>query len=462
MSTSQPNATRKQVVIVGGGFAGLAAAQELRRADCDVTLIDQRNFHLFQPLLYQVATGELSPANIAAPLRAILRRQRNTAVELGEVVGFDLKRHRVLLRDHELPFDYLVLATGSTQHYFGHQSWKKFAPGLKTVEDATDIRRRILSAFEVAERSHDAEQIDECLTFVIVGAGPTGCELAGALAEVAYQTLAADFRRIDPKRARILLIDPSGNPLDFYPAPLPVKAAEALQELGVKIIRGCYVTDVKENAVTLHSKADDTDTVIRTRTVLWAAGVKASPLGEALCGQAGIETGRGGRVPVTSDCSIEGFPNIFVCGDLAIFIDPDDGELPGLAPVAGQMGRHAAESMKRDLKNKPRKAFRYFDKGSLAVIGRFRAVGTIGKWKLHGFVAWAIWLLIHLMYITRFRNRVLVLIQWGWAFFTRDRSSRLITGPPTEQPAKDIPQESHSAAPDRRASPSAMSSTDPQ
>lgn len=425
------NASNKpRVVIVGGGFAGLAAAQKLKRVSCEVTLVDRRNFHLFQPLLYQVATGELSPSNIAAPLRGILSRQKNTAVELGEIVDLDLNRRRVRLEDRELAYDYLIMAAGSMHHYFGNEAWSEWAPGLKTVENATEIRRRILTAFEAAERSDHPDEVSENLTFVIVGAGPTGVELAGALAEVAYRTLAGDFRKIDPKQAKILLVDPSEQPLDFYPAPLPEQAAHELEELGVQIMRGFHVTDVNENSVTLHCQTRNEDTIVRTRTVIWAAGVKASPLGRMICEQAGVQPGRGGRVPVQQDGSVEGYPNVFVCGDMSVFIDPEKGELPGLAPVAGQMGHHAARCIDWDLKGKARKRFRYFDKGSLAVIGRFRAVGTIGKLKLHGIIAWAIWLFIHLLYITRFRNRVLVLTQWGWTFFTHDRSSRLITGAP--------------------------------
>ncbi|MCC9602632.1 NAD(P)/FAD-dependent oxidoreductase [Stieleria sp. JC731] len=428
MNTQLEQKSTPHVVIIGGGFAGLAAAQQLKRAPVDVTLVDRRNFHLFQPLLYQVATGELSPANIASPLRAILEKHDNVEVLLDEVEEFDLESRRVQLSHSELHFDYLVVATGSTHHYFGNDHWSEFAPGLKTVEDATEIRAKILEAFEAAELEDDPNVIDELLTFVIVGGGPTGCELAGALAEVAYRTLKHEFRKIDPTQAKVILVEPSDAPLHFFPSPLPQKATRALKALGVKVMTGFHVTDVQRHSVLLTSRDGDSKETIGTRNIIWAAGVKASPLGVQLCQQAGLTAARGGRVPVTSDCSLESNDHIFVCGDLASFNDAKKGELPGLAPVASQMGHHAAKCIRADLAKQPRKTFRYFDKGSLAVIGRLHAVGSIGKFKLHGFVAWAIWLLIHLMYITRFRNRILVLVQWGWAFFNRDRSARLITG----------------------------------
>ncbi|MEM8668475.1 MAG: NAD(P)/FAD-dependent oxidoreductase [Planctomycetota bacterium] len=427
MSIRQPD-RREHVVIVGGGFAGLAAAQRLKRANVDITLVDRRNFHLFQPLLYQVATGELSPSNIASPLRGILRRQKNTKVLMGNVVGFDLDRNVVELASGELNFDHLIVATGSTHHYFGNEQWRERAPGLKTVEDATEIRRRILAAFEAAERAQDPDDVRKCLTFVIVGAGPTGCELAGALAEVAHNTMAKDFRNIDPKTARILLIEPSEHPLNYFPAPLPQKANEALERLGVDVMRGYHVTDIGDDSVQIRHVDKNEQSEIFAHTVIWAAGVRGSSLGKMLCDEAGLEHGRAGRVSVLNDCSLPGYPSVFVCGDLAIFEGEDGNELPCLAPVAGQMGKHAAECIIRDQKNRPRKPLRYLDKGSLAVIGRYRAVGSIGKLKMHGPIAWALWLFVHLMFITRFRNRLLVLIQWGWAFFTHDRSSRLITG----------------------------------
>jgi NADH dehydrogenase len=418
---------KKSVVVIGGGFAGLAAVESLKRAAVQVTLVDRRNFHLFQPLLYQVATGELSPSNIASPLRSILRRQKNARVLLSEVTGVSLADRIVDLDDRKLAYDYLVIAAGSTHHYFGNEHWSRLAPGLKSIEDATEIRRRVLEAFELAERSSDAEEIQELLTFVIIGAGPTGCELAGALAEVAFHTMAHDFRNVDPTRAKIILLEPGENPLHIYPDPLPQRSRRDLEQLGVEVLSGYHAKEIEPQRVILSSTKGLPDKILRCRTVLWAAGVRAVPLGQSISEQSGSELKRSGRVVVTSDASLASYPNVFVCGDLASFDCPDKGELPCLAPVASQMGHHAGRTIVADLKGKPRKAFRYIDKGSLAVIGRFRAVGTIGGFKVQGFVAWFLWLFVHLMYITRFRNRVLVLIQWGWTFLTRDRSSRLIT-----------------------------------
>jgi NADH dehydrogenase len=420
----------QRIVIVGGGFAGLAAAQQLKHADpAEVTLVDRRNHHLFQPLLYQVATGELSPANIASPIRGILRKQRNARVLLDEVTGIDLSSKQIALRSRSLPFDYLIVASGSSHSYFGNESWKEIAPGLKSVENATEIRRRLLNAFEMAEAEEDPERVRQWLTFVIVGAGPTGCELAGALAEVAYHTMAKDFRRIDPRSARIVLVEPAPLPLSTYPSPLPQRAKEALERLGVEVINGYLVTDVNEHGVKIKSVEGEQTEEIQARSVVWAAGVAGSPLGKQLCEAAELPVGRAGRVAVNPDCSLPGHPHIFVVGDLAIFEDKDKGELPGLAPVASQMGRHAADCLLRDLQGGVRKPFQYFDKGSMAVIGRYHAVGSVGKLKFHGFLAWALWLFVHLFYINRFRNRLLVSIQWGWAFFTHDRASRLITNP---------------------------------
>ncbi|OYP37987.1 NAD(P)/FAD-dependent oxidoreductase [Rhodopirellula sp. MGV] len=411
------HATEKEavphVVIIGGGFAGLATAQHLKNCPVNVTLIDRRNFHLFQPLLYQVATGELSPANIASPLRAILENNRNVEVLLDSVESVDLENRCVHLAHSELNFDYLIVAAGSTHHYFGNDSWGKYAPGLKTVEDATEIRAKILEAFEAAELERDPEIINDLLTFVIVGGGPTGCELAGALAEVSKRTLRYEFRKIDPTQAKVMLIEPSDAPLHIYPSPLPQKATRALEALGVDVVTGFHVTDVNDRSVVLTSRDGQVHKTIGTRNVIWAAGVKASPLGVQIAEQSGIALARGGRVPVQADCSLETDKRVFVCGDLALFTDPEKGELPGLAPVASQMGRHAAKCIRADQEGRERKSFQYFDKGSLAVIGRLQAIGTIGRFKFHGFVAWAIWLLIHLMYITRFRNRVLVLGVFG-------------------------------------------------
>ncbi|TWU39865.1 NADH dehydrogenase-like protein [Novipirellula aureliae] len=425
-----------QIVILGGGFAGLQAARSLRRANVDLTIIDRRNFHLFQPLLYQVATGELSPANISAPLRALLRKQKNARVLLGEVQVVDLNNKVVCLTDREIAYDYLIVALGSVHHYFGHDDWEKIAPGLKTIENATEIRRQLLGAFEAAERSPNPDEIRDLLTFVIVGGGPTGCELAGAIAEIARHTLKNDFRTINPADARIVLIEPSEYPLDVYAQPLPGKAAQQLQRLGVEVISRTRVTGIHQTHVELLTEGKEQAWRINTRTVLWAAGVKASPIAASLLRQTELTSARGGRIPVQNDTSLQSHPNVFVLGDLASFNHDEKGDLPGLAPVATQMGAHAAKCIIADLNERPRTAFHYRDRGSMAVIGRYSAVGVIGGWKFYGFVAWFLWLAVHLMYITMFRNRMLVLVQWGWTFLTHDRSARLILDGPTPR----IPQ----------------------
>lgn len=436
-TSHDPPATRSgrrpHVVVIGGGFGGLAAVRKLRKSPVDVTLIDRRNFHLFQPLLYQVATGELSPANIAAPLRVVLRRQKNVTIVLGEVTEVDLQQQRILTTDGEKSFDYLIVAAGSQHHYFGKEEWAPLAPGLKTLENATEIRRQILGAFEAAERCHDPAEVAEILTFVIVGAGPTGCEMAGSLSEIARHTLRNDFRCIDPAQSRIILVNSDEHPLEVYPEPLPQRALADLKDLGVEVVQHSKVTNVTAEDVTVTSNLDDSESKIRTRTVIWAAGVRASGLAPKLCEAAGIESGRGGRVPVQHDCSIADHPNVFAIGDLTIFEDPDAGELPGLAPVAMQMGKHVAKAIDGDLQSKPRQTFHYSDRGSMAVIGRFSAVGEIKGWKVKGVVAWALWLGVHLMFIALFRNRMIILFQWGWTFLTHDRSARLIVdGPQSE------------------------------
>lgn len=435
--TEEPDRTAAavpHVVIIGGGFGGLRAAQSLHRTPVRVTLVDRRNFHLFQPLLYQVATGELSPANIAEPLRVLLRHQKSTRVLLEEVTGIDLKSSCVELSEGGLDYDYLIVAAGATHSYFGNDHWRRHAPGLKTIENATEIRRQILGAFEEAERlGDDAEELEEVLTFVIVGAGPTGCELAGALAEIARHTLEHDFRSIDPAQARVILVEGGGAPLDHYPEPLQRRTAEDLRRLGVELRTNCRVTDVQPKKVTTTDPASGETREIRTRTVIWAAGVQASPLGESLCRQADLRPRRGGSVPVENDASLPGYRNVFVVGDLAYFDHGDEGPLPGLAPVASQMGAHAARCITDDLRGRPRQPFRYRDRGSMAVIGRYAAVGVIGGRQVKGIVAWVLWLAVHLMYITLFRSRVLVLIQWGWTFLTHDRSARLITDGPSEE-----------------------------
>jgi NADH:ubiquinone reductase (H+-translocating) len=415
-----------RVVIVGGGFAGLNAAMALKRAPAQVTLIDRRNFHLFQPLLYQVATGALSPANIAAPLRWILRRQQNCEVMLAEVVGFDLETRRVHTDGDDVPFDTLIVAAGSRHSYFGHPEWGELAPGLKTIEDATDVRRRVFSAFEHAEQEHDPDVRRAWLNFAIVGGGPTGVELAGALAEIARHSLSQDFRHINPADAHITIVEAGPRVLGSYSEDLSAKALEALNRLGVTVRTGTLVTDITPLDVELKSATG----VERwpARTVLWAAGVQASPLAKALSSAAGCTGDRAGRLIVERDMSLSGYPNIFVLGDMASYTGADGKQLPGVAPVAIQQGKFVAKLIKARLKGGPLPEFRYWDLGSLATIGRSAAVAQFGKMKFTGFVAWVMWLFIHLMKIVNFRNRVLVFMQWMWNYVTYDRSARLITG----------------------------------
>lgn len=416
-----------RVVIVGGGFAGLTAARALRRAPVEVVLIDRRNFHLFQPLLYQVATGALSPANIASPLRAILARQRNARVLLGEVVDLDVAGRRVRIAGGEdLAYDTLLLAPGSHHHYFGKDAqWEPHAPGLKTVEDATEIRRRVLLAFELAERASDARRRRDLLTIVVVGGGPTGVELAGAVAELAHRTLPPEFRGIDPRTTRIVLIENSDRVLGPYPEPLALEAQEALRRLGVELLLGTRVEAIDADGVTI-SRGGGTER-IACGAVLWGAGVKGSPLGTVLADRAGIATDRAGRVPVQPDLTVAGHPEILVLGDLAA-VTLDGRQVPGVAQGALQMGAHAARLVRDRLRGRGTPPFRYRDKGNLATIGRNHAVADLGWIRLSGFIAWLVWVFVHIMYIVSFQNRVLVFVQWAWAYVTRNRSARLITG----------------------------------
>ena len=420
-------AGRPRIVIVGGGFGGLYAARALRRAPADVTLVDRRNFHLFQPLLYQVATGALSPANIAAPLRSIVKRQASTRVVLATVNGFDLERRVALTDAGEIPYDTLVLASGSSHAYFGHDAWERWAPGLKTIEDATEIRRRILLAFEEAEVETDAARRRTLLTFVIVGAGPTGAELAGALAEIARRTLRDDFRTIAPAEARILLVEAGARVLPAYPEDLSEKARVQLASLGVDVRLDTPVTDVREGAVEVeHAGRRET---VEAATVIWAAGVAASPLGAALAGAAGAATDRAGRVRVAPDLTLPGHPEVFVIGDLMTLAGEGGKPLPGVAPVAMQQGRHVARTLLARLAGRPAPAaFRYHDMGSMATIGRGRAIADLGFVRFGGYAAWLAWLFIHLMNLVQFGNRVLILVQWAWSYLTWNRSARLITG----------------------------------
>jgi NADH dehydrogenase len=408
------------VVIVGGGFGGLWAARALRRAPVTITVVDRRNHHLFQPLLYQVATATLSPADIASPIREVLRGQETADVRMAEVTDFDLPRKRVLLADGSgMDFDYLIVATGATHAYFGHPEWEPMAPGLKTLEDATEIRRRFLLAFEAAEQEPDPEEQRALLTFVVIGGGPTGVEMAGAMADTAHRSIARDFRRIDPAQARIVLVEGGPRLLAAYPEDLSRYATEALQARGVEVRTGSVVTHVGPDHVRIG------DERIPTRNVVWGAGITASPLGKRL----GVETDRVGRVQVLPDLSIPGHPEVFVIGDLASLNGADGRPLPGVAQVAMQMGRRAAANIVASIEGGARTGFRYKDKGSMAVIGRRAAVLHSGPVRLTGFLAWAGWLLIHILFLIGFRNRVSVFIQWAWAYLTWQRGARLITGP---------------------------------
>ena len=421
---------RHRVVVVGGGFGGLLAAKGLRTAPCDVTLIDRRNFHLFQPLLYQVATGGLSPANIASPLRSILRKQRNTRVVLGEVVGFDLAAKAVLLKAGDrVPFDTLVLATGATHAYFGHDEWAALAPGLKTIEDATEIRRRVLSAFERAEIEPDPAARRRLLTFVVVGGGPTGVEMAGAVSELATQTLKNDFRAIDPTTARIVLVEGHERVLPPFHEKLSAKAKAALLRMGVHVMNSSVVTTIEPDHVVVKTSAGEER--IDTETVVWAAGVKASGLGKLIADAVGgVELDRAGRVVINPDCTVGTRSDVFVVGDMAHGKYPDGRQLPGVAPVATQHGEYVAALIARRLRGDtaPAEPFRYWDKGMMATIGRAKAVAQSGGMRLSGFAAWLAWLFIHILYLARFENRVLVVWQWFFNWVSRNRAARLITG----------------------------------
>jgi NADH dehydrogenase len=416
-----------RVVIIGGGFGGLYAARALNHADIELTLIDRRNFHLFQPLLYQVATGGLSPGEIASPLRYVLNRQKNTRVLLGEVKDIDVDTREIIFTDESrVPYDTLILAPGSTHSYFKHPEWAKFAPGLKTVEDATEIRTRVLLAFERAERTTDPEERRAQITFVVVGGGPTGVELAGALGEISRDTLKKDFRSINPADARIFLVEGESRVLPPYPPELSKAAEKSLIELGVQTRANSMVTEIDEHGVVI--KSGDKETRIEARTVLWAAGVQASPLGEALAKRTGVELDKAGRVLVQPDLSIPGHPEILVIGDLAHF--EQDGKLvPGVAPTAMQEGRYSAKLILKRLAKQRTEPFHYWDKGSLATIGRNRAVAEIGPFKFSGYLAWIVWLFIHILYIVEFENRMLIVFQWAYDYFTHNRGARLITGP---------------------------------
>ncbi len=412
------HSSRPKILIIGGGFGGLKAAEALARLPVQITVVDRKNHHTFQPLLYQVATAGLSPAEIAAPIREILAKHENIEVLLGEVSDFDLARRTAKLNGFELGYDYLVVAAGATHAYFGHDEWEQFAPGLKTIEDALEIRRRMLLAFELAERQAAVTGQHQQLSFVVVGGGPTGVELAGTLAEIARQSLADDFRHIDPKKTRIVLLEAGPALLAAYPDDLRQSAKRQLERLGVEVRLNSAVTDVRSTEI--HVGADITHATV----VFWAAGVAASPLGRALGGP----VDRAGRVLVEADLSLAGHPEVFVIGDLASLKQAEGMQLPGVAPVAMQEGRWVARQIAADLAGNPRTPFHYVDKGSLATIGRAAAVAQFGKVHISGFLAWLSWLFIHIFFLIGFRNRIIVMIEWAWSYFTYDRSARLITG----------------------------------
>src|SRR5437660_447353 len=433
--------SKARVVIVGAGFGGLNAARALGKAALQITVIDRKNFHTFQPLLYQVATAGLSPGEIAAPIRSILRRYKNVEVLMDEVTGFDLNRRVVETADQALPYDYLIVAAGARHAYFGHDDWEPLAPGLKTIEDALEIRRRVLLAFELAERQAAAGESELPLNFVVVGGGPTGVELAGTLAEISRHALAHEFRSIDPRRTHILLIEGGPRVLPTYPEDLSRSAEEQLRGLGVEVRTSAMVTLVEPGAV------DIGETRLPATVVLWAAGVAASPLGKKL----GAPVDRAGRVPVQADLSLPGHPEVFVIGDLAAAKDEQGKMLPGVAPVAIQEGKFVAKLIREEVERlgsnrnpegaaplsrsvrqgggfDSRPTFHYWDKGSLATIGRAAAVAQFGKIHISGFIAWLSWLFVHILFLIGFRNRLLVFIQWAWSYVTYERGARLITG----------------------------------
>jgi len=411
---------RPKVVVIGAGFAGINAAKSLAKAPVDVTVVDRKNHHTFQPLLYQVALAVLSPAEIASPVRTVLRRAHNTEVLLGEVSGFDLQKRLVRLDGLELPYDYLIVAAGATHAYFGHPEWEAIAPGLKTLEDAIEIRRRVLLAFETAEREMVAHKTPPPLNFVIIGAGPTGVELAGAIADIARHHLKSEFRAIDPRQSRVILLEGGPRVLATYPEDLSASAERQLKSMGVEVRTSAMVTNLEPDAVWVGKEK------IPAAVILWGAGVSASPLGKML----GVPTDKAGRVIVEPDLTVPGHPEVFVAGDLASAKRKNGQPVPGVAPAAIQMGKFAARQIKRTVEGKPREHFEYWDKGSLATIGRSRAVADFpGKIHISGYFAWLSWLFVHLFFLIGFRNRFFVMIEWAWAYITYNHGARLITEP---------------------------------
>ena len=445
-STQSKQTALPHIVIVGGGFGGLYAAKSLKNAPVKVTLIDKRNFHLFQPLLYQVATGTLSPADIASPLRVVLSKHKNTQVLLDKVVDIDPEAKKVYLEDREaLNYDALIVATGVSHHYFGNDEWQDDAPGLKTVEDALEMRRRIFMAFEAAEKETDPQKREALLTFVVVGGGPTGVELAGAIAEIAHQSVKDDFRDIDTTQAKILLFENIDRILPPYPEECSLKAQKSLKKLGVNVQTKTLVTNIANNAVTFRQN-DETQT-INAHTILWAAGVRASFMGKVLADRAGAELDRAGRVIVESDLSLKNYSDIFVIGDLAHFAHQGDRPLPGVAPVAMKQGEYVAKLIAKRTAGKTVESFTYNDFGSMAVIGQNKAVADLNFARFSGFIAWIIWVFAHIYYLIEFDNKLIVMIQWAWNYITLGRGARLITEKPSLQLEIDPPEKPEEAAP---------------
>ncbi len=432
------------VVIIGGGFGGLYAAQTLAKGPVKVTLIDKRNFHIFQPLLYQVATGGLSPTNISSPLRGILKHSKNIEVLMGEVKNIDPKQQTVQLRYRKISYDSLIVATGASHQYFGHEEWAEQAPGLKTVEDALEMRRRIFIAFESAEKETDPKKRQAWLTFAIVGGGPAGVELAGALAELAHGTLKDDFRNINTKEAKIILVQSSERILPSYSPSLSAKAKASLEELGVTVMNGTRVINMDNQTITVRCGAEVES--IRAKTVLWTAGMKASPMAQILAETTGASLDKTGRVIVNPEFNVPGAENIFVIGDLANYTHQEGKPLPGVAPVAMQSGKYVARLIKSRLQEKTISPFRYWDWGNLAVIGKHAAVVDLGFLKLSGFLAWAFWMFIHVFYLLEFDNKLIVMIQWAWNYFTSGKGARMITAP-GEQPSITLEENSPLPAP---------------
>lgn len=409
---------RKHVVIVGGGFGGLNAAMSLRNAPVRITLVDRTNHHLFQPLLYQVATAGLSPADIAVPIRSVLSKQKNTRVLLADAQGVDLKGKKLLLDKGEIPYDYLVLAVGATHNFFGHDDWATHALGLKTLQEALTVRERMLLAFEAAERASDPEVRRRLLTFVVIGGGPTGVEMAGAFSELARHVLARDFRAIDPSAARVVLIEAGPRILTAFPEPLSAKAEKQLETLGVEVHKGAPVAHIDESGVAFKDGER-----LWASTIVWAAGIRGTPFAKNLS----VELDRSGRVIVGTDCSLANYPEVFAIGDMAAMKDAKGVEVPGLCPAAIQQGNYVAQTIRAELAGKPRKPFTYFDKGTMATVGRRRAIAKVDKIQLSGVIAWLAWMAIHVFFLIGFHNRFVVMFNWAWQYLTWKRGARLIT-----------------------------------